>query len=162
MKQLKNFLLLCMVFLLISGCGLGSSSNDQTSAGGANNDVKEIQVEFEVISTTELPESLQGKANELTMSKNGGKFIAKADQKTFIVIALGERKTGGYSVEIEKVIQKGNTLKVYAKEEAPPEGSFVTQVITYPATVVVVKGDKFDPVEVYLNNKLFTGFGETQ
>ncbi|TCS95017.1 protease complex subunit PrcB family protein [Hazenella coriacea] len=162
MKQPKIFLCLCMFCLFVTGCGLDSSPNDQSNAGGANTDMKETKLDFKIIPVSDLPESLQTKANELVMSKNGGNFTAFSDQKTFIVIALGERRTGGYSIDVEKVIQKGSKLTVSAKEEAPPKGSFVTQAITYPSIVVVVKGGPFDPIEIDLKRAPSTDSGETQ
>lgn len=54
-------------------------------------------------------------------------------------IFLGQRPTGGYAVEISRIVQEGQAVKVYYQETAPPPGTFVTQALTQPFHIVKLK-----------------------
>lgn len=71
------------------------------------------------------------------------------DKQALVVIAVGERNTGGYSVQITDVVAEGGKVKVKWKEKTPPPGGFTIQVITYPGVAALIEKDKgaivFDP-----------------
>jgi hypothetical protein len=55
-----------------------------------------------------------------------------------VAIALGERRTGGYTVEIVRVYERGGQLVVEYREEAPGPDMMVTQALTAPWVVAIV------------------------
>ena len=55
-----------------------------------------------------------------------------------LVVLLGERPTGGYSVRIERIEKRDATFEVSAVEERPHASCIVSQVITSPFAVVAV------------------------
>jgi hypothetical protein len=56
--------------------------------------------------------------------------------QSVIVASLGEKNTGGYSVEVTGVELVGSKLKVTVRESKPGPGQFVTQALTQPYQVV--------------------------
>ena len=55
-----------------------------------------------------------------------------------IVVAVGMRPTGGYSVRIEEVRAGAGLIEVRARENAPGPNCFTTQALTYPLHAVAV------------------------
>lgn len=94
-------------------------------------------VPFEVLKEDAIPQKIQ---EILPRYKALERALAcKIDEEVFVIVTRGEKPTGGYTVEIdriEKVTEEGKTkLIVYAKFEDPKPGDVVTQVITYPYVV---------------------------
>ncbi len=56
-----------------------------------------------------------------------------------ITVGMGEQRTGGYSIRIEKLRLTGNALTVTVSTATPPPGAVTIQVITYPSDTVRVK-----------------------
>lgn len=103
----------------------------QQETGGANINF------YEVISDEkELPmllgdQNLQGK-------------IGKEDIKTstFVLLNMGEKRTGGFSISVESVREEADKIVIKVKESGPKPGSMVTQALTYPYAVVRVNSKK--------------------
>lgn len=55
-----------------------------------------------------------------------------------VFVALGERRTGGYSVEVTSVTISGDTLVVRYVERRPGPGCLTTQALTTPYHAVAV------------------------
>ena len=49
-----------------------------------------------------------------------------------VEIYLGEKNTGGYHVNIEKIEYKNNVITITVSESSPPSGSIVTDAFTQP------------------------------
>lgn len=59
-------------------------------------------------------------------------------QKEMVVcVALGERPTAGYGIQIDRVERDGQRLIVEAHESKPPADAIVPQVITHPYVMAV-------------------------
>ena len=52
--------------------------------------------------------------------------------RTFITVAMGEKPSGGYSIDVEKIEMNGEGVTIYVNEKEPEEGAMVTTVMTYP------------------------------
>lgn len=63
-----------------------------------------------------------------------------------VFVFAGERRTGGYSVEVRGATLDGETLVLEGEVKGPPRGAIVTQAITYPYAVVAVKSRAFKDV----------------
>jgi len=61
------------------------------------------------------------------------------DVEIALLVAAGERPTGGHTVTIEAARLIGDTLHVDTVERSPGRGCMVTQAITYPATAAAVE-----------------------
>lgn len=68
-----------------------------------------------------------------------------------VIVALGERSTGGYSVDIESVQLDGTELLVNGKASAPAADAATTQAITYPYCAVLIPNTPADTVVPYID-----------
>lgn len=64
----------------------------------------------------------------------------------FIILNMGEKTTGGYSIEVVKVEEFSDKIVVTVKENKPGVGENVTDAITNPYTVVKINSKK--PIEI--------------
>lgn len=73
-------------------------------------------------------------------------YVKKEDIKTsnFILINMGEKATGGYTINVEKIEELEDKIIVTIKE-IPPTG-MATSVITKPCYVIKIKSKK--PIEI--------------
>lgn len=60
------------------------------------------------------------------------------ESRTALVVFLGSRSTGGFSVRIERVLATSDELVVVYRETVPGRGCMVTTAFTYPRHGVVV------------------------
>ena len=103
----------------------------QQSDGGGNIRFFEILSEPNEISMLKSDVSLKGKINEDDIAKSN-----------FIILNMGEKNTGGYSIGVEKVEETATNIVITVKETAPAPDSMVMQVITYPYAVVKINSKK--------------------
>jgi hypothetical protein len=83
------------------------------------------------------PPAVQSALKQLR--KSGGQSFVRAEGKTYVVIGIGERPTGGYQLAVERIKQNGDlTFEVDVREHKPAPGTWKTQVITYPTIVVTL------------------------
>lgn len=59
-------------------------------------------------------------------------------EETVIFVALGQRPTGGYEVEITTVQARGDTTLVHYVERPPGPGCMTTQALTSPYHIIAV------------------------
>jgi hypothetical protein len=52
---------------------------------------------------------------------------------------MGIRTTGGYSIEIKKLVERDGKLLAQVTETSPVPGCTVTQSVTAPATAILVE-----------------------
>jgi hypothetical protein len=73
--------------------------------------------------------------------------VRPADIQTanFVILNLGEKRTGGYGIGVEKVEELPDKIVITVKE-IKPEGDMVTQAITYPYAVIKINSKK--PIEI--------------
>jgi hypothetical protein len=136
---MKKLLVLFVSVLAIS-CG-ATKSGDKNSAlyevltqqsdGGGNIHFFEILSEPNEIKMLTSDESLKGKIKEEDVKK-----------ANYIVLNMGEKNTGGYSIGVEKVEETDKNIIITVKETAPAPDSMVMQVITYPYAVVKINSKK--------------------
>ncbi len=72
-----------------------------------------------------------------------------------ICIASGEKKTGGYDIQITDIQYDGSKLKITVKETSPAPTDYVTEAITYPCCAVEI--DKF-PENIEIVSEKGTAF----
>lgn len=73
------------------------------------------------------------------LSEELGAEIPDSGGGTYLVAYRGERSTGGYSVNVTGARIEGGRVTVRLSLEGPPSDAIVTQVLTYPYAVSVVK-----------------------
>lgn len=85
--------------------------------------------------------------NEIAMLQNDPllKDKMKHDDiknSNYVILNMGEKSTGGYSIEVENVEETDKNIIITIKENSPRSDEMVMQVITYPYTIVKVNSKK--------------------
>jgi hypothetical protein len=60
----------------------------------------------------------------------------------FLLLNMGEKLSGGYSISIDKVEETGKNIIVTIKEKGPAPDAIVTTALTNPYTVVKINSKK--------------------
>lgn len=94
-------------------------------------------VAFEILSEEMIPKKVQ---EILPRYKALERALAcKVDGDIYVIATRGEKPTGGFTVDIDRIIkvkeEDKDKLVIYVTFEDPKPGDVVTQVITYPYTV---------------------------
>lgn len=110
-------------------------------------DTEETSVSFAEMLYNNLPKAIQDKVDDLKENENYKAY--EYGNYIYLLAAMGEKKTGGYNIDIEKITKTEDnneyTINAQVDTDEPSSGSFVTQSITYPYTVVRFKS--FDNIE---------------
>ncbi len=135
---MKKVISVLAVFVLIS-CGAKKTSDSKAlyevlttqSDGGGNIKFYEILTE----------------PNEIKMLINDPLLAEKMKQddinnSNYVILNMGEKNTGGYSIGVEKVEETDKNIIITVKENNPAPDAMTMQVITYPYTVVKVHSKK--------------------
>ncbi len=130
-----------LLTLLLVSCGTSAAINSEREAlyevlaqqtdGGAN------ILFFEILT----------KPNEIRMLQNDKKLknkISPADvqKSNFVILNMGEKNTGGYSIAIESAVETEKNIIITVKESSPEAESMVSQGFTYPFCVVKINSKK--------------------
>ncbi|OCB69879.1 PrcB C-terminal [Flavobacterium glycines] len=88
---------------------------------------------------------------EIKMLQNDDKLKRKIStddlqQSNFVILNMGEKPTGGYTITVDSVIETDTNIVIKVKEINPEPGAMLTQNITYPYTVLKVNSKK--PINV--------------
>lgn len=75
---------------------------------------------------------------------NADRPVIDFDEQSVLAVLLGERNTGGYTVEITRVQETARILTVEYQEIEPPADSSVIQILTYPSHVVSIPRSESD------------------
>lgn len=137
---MKKIISIVAVFLLIS-CGAKKSSDSgskvlyevltEQTDGGGNIRFFEILTEPNEIKMLEKDPHLKDKMKHDDISNCN-----------YVILNMGEKNTGGYSIGIEKVEETDKNIIITVKEKNPAPDAMVMQVITYPYSVVKVYSKK--------------------
>lgn len=137
---MKKLPLLFLGVLLVS-CGASTTKSTakrplfevltQQSDGGAS-----IRF-FEILSEPNEIKMLQN--DEMLKDKISSNDIQTSN---FIVLNMGEKTSGGYSIGVETAIETDKNIIVTVKETNPEPGGMVTQAFTNPFCVVRINSKK--------------------
>ena len=106
----------------------------------------ERPIEFEIIDNKTIRENELLKNFYEENHKNKGMYSLVDGEWIYVLISAGEKATCGYSLTIDSITEVAKaTAYIHATVTSPPEGSMVTQALTYPnAMVKFEKGDITD------------------
>ncbi|KQB39746.1 protease complex subunit PrcB family protein [Flavobacterium aquidurense] len=137
---MKKVISVLIVFVLIS-CGAKKTSDSgskilyevltEQSDGGGNIKFFEILTEPNEIKMLENDPLLSSKMKHDDISNSN-----------YVILNMGEKNTGGYSIGVEKVEETDKNIIITVKEINPAPDAMVMQVITYPYTVVKIHSKK--------------------
>ncbi len=123
-----------------------SNENNEDSENEGNKEVSYEKVEYEGIEDNVLPEDVQEKIEELKIKR--GYTYFKIEDEYVIFISMGEKNTGGYSISVVSAENVHGTIRITVEEKSPGKDDIVTQAITYPYTLIKIKGveEKFEVI----------------
>ncbi|MEN2402216.1 protease complex subunit PrcB family protein [Flavobacterium sp. MC2016-06] len=135
---MKKVISVLVVFVLVS-CGAKKASNTSAlyevlttqSDGGGNIKFFEILTEPNEIKMLENDPLLSSKMKHDDISTSN-----------YVILNMGEKNTGGYSIAVEKVEETDKNIIITVKENSPAPDAMTMQVITYPYTVVKIHSKK--------------------
>ena len=134
-------IIVSLVALALFSCGATTTKSSdknslyevltQQSNGGASIRFFEILSEPNEIAMLQNDENLKNK-------------ISPNDIQTsnFLVLNMGEKTSGGYSIGIDTVVETDKNIVITIKETSPEPGSMVTQAFTNPFCVVKINSKK--------------------
>lgn len=127
--------LLALTFTFFTGETMTPDRSVNSQANLVTTPNTNTAISYELIQSP-YPKEVQASLQEIRFS--GGTQVVTAD-KTYVIICLGKRNTGGYKVVIDTIQKQANgSIVIKAHEEKPQPGKMTTQVITYPSTVVAL------------------------
>ena len=119
-----------------------TNNTDSTNIENSQNNNENKTTNYEIVK--ELPIGIN-------FNKNAkGAEMAEHDGYYYVIIKMGEKSTGGYSIEVVNVEINDKNANIYVKENNPDPTSTVTQAFTYP--YVVVKFNFKPNVKIIYNN----------
>lgn len=59
-------------------------------------------------------------------------------QEAVVVVTLGERRSGGYSITVTGIRLEGDRLVVQVRQQSPPPGAITTMALTQPYHMVAI------------------------
>ncbi|ACJ33596.1 Uncharacterized membrane protein [Anoxybacillus flavithermus WK1] len=127
--KMKKWMIMVMSFFL-SACHVSKAEKQEAYEEGDH-------IAYEVITVEQLPQHM--KALYEKQHKQFQTYTVQQDDVTYAIIHLGERKTGGYGVEVIEVRYKKGKAIVYYKEQKPAPDAIVTQALTYPKVAIKIK-----------------------
>ncbi|SDK96455.1 protease complex subunit PrcB family protein [Natronincola ferrireducens] len=96
------------------------------------------EVGYQVLEESQVPVKIQEILPRYKMLERA--LAAKVDEEIYVIVTRGEKLTGGYGVDIEKIQllkeEEGPKLVIHALFKDPNPDDLVPQVITYPYIVV--------------------------
>ena len=99
--------------------------------GGANIRFYEILTEPREIKMLQNDDNLKKKirAEDITTAN-------------FVILNLGEKNSGGYSINIKSVTETSDKIIITVEEVGPKQNEMATSVMSYPYTIVKVNSKK--------------------
>ncbi|MBH8597163.1 protease complex subunit PrcB family protein [Thermoactinomyces sp. CICC 10523] len=130
---MRKLIALMPILLLMTSCQIADAPG---LTGGLKMEEPKENITFHTIEPSGLPEEIQKQVNQKLATPKKQAVLFHEDSRHFALITLGERKTAGYTITVDQVVRRGNTVTVYATEKTPAKGSFAAQVITHPSIII--------------------------
>jgi len=95
-------------------------------------------VAYQTVAYAQLPAQVQALVDSAKYNQTT-RVIKGEGESQYVLLCLGTRNTGGYSIEISRVEEVGREIVVTYQERRPAPEDMVIQVITYPWQVLQVE-----------------------
>ena len=132
------FISLLTLFLLLSGCRSGGFAQVASTNDSVSFEIIEKGVHSNYISRMDIVLTDQNELNNIYDTLNSTitpkKEIPQIDFSEYQVVisCMGEKPTGGYSMDVDSIMNVEEDLVVYLKYNAPKPGEMVTTALTSP------------------------------
>ena len=131
-----------VVLLLLLACGCSADNGSEPSAENPSEAPRDLRVER--ISSgapgqgPDQPRVIVA-SSATALSGATGADVPDSGKGTYLAVYWGERPTGGYSLAVGSARIEGDRVTVRLVLEGPPRDAVVTQALTYPYAVAVVR-----------------------
>ena len=132
---MKNYILLLALFLMSCATNNKNMVDYKILYSGQNGITEEVdyiliknnQNYIDIIEKLNVNEDSYNELLNIDFSKNN-----------ICILLLGQRNTGGYSIEVESLKFVKKVLYIKTKEIGPAKGEIVTMALTNPYCIVVI------------------------
>lgn len=151
MKRFKRFSVFLLSLAFLFGCSKGDKvpnnesktpvKGETTSNKGntkAPQGITVNKISFQEVGMDSLPPNMNNSINNF--KANRGYLVYDYNGYYYIAVFSGKKNTGGYSIKVLSIEDNEGKTNIVVEEKNPPKGAIVTQVITYPYTVVKATG----------------------
>ncbi len=149
LKQLKGMVragTIALLLLLAAGCSVGDgsepSADNPSKTTGASDAPRDLRV-------ARISSGAPGQGPEeprVVLARSAAALSGAIDARvpdsghgTYLAAYWGQKPTGGYSLAVESARLEGDRVTVRLALKEPPPDAVVTQALTYPYAVVVVR-----------------------
>jgi hypothetical protein len=130
---------LMMLLLLAAGC----SVDDPSEIPEASEEPRDLRVE-QISSDAQGQGPRQPRAvvapSATVLSGAIGAHVPDSGSGSYLAAYWGEKPTGGYSMSVRSARLEGNRVTVRLTLKEPPRDAILTQALTYPYAVAVIRG----------------------
>jgi len=139
------FVSLLTLFLLLSGCRSGGLAQIGSPDASVSFEIIEKGVHSNFISKIDIVLTDQNELNTIYDTINSTitpkNEIPQIDFSEYQVVisCMGEKSTGGYSMDIDSIMNVEEELVVYLKYNVPKPGEMVTTALTSPYLIYTFK-----------------------
>lgn len=135
-----------LLLLLAAGCSVG---DDTEPPAGNSSETTEAPEEPRDLRVEQISSSAPGQGPErprvilapsaVALSGAMGADVPDLGDGTYLAAYWGEKPTGGYSLAVKSARLEGDRVTVRLALKEPSPDAFVTQALTYPYAVAVVR-----------------------
>jgi hypothetical protein len=149
MKKIILFLLSFMLLIILSSCKK-TETPDITIQTVKTPEINTIS--YSTVSLESLSENARELIDEIKVQRGymllDNKKFDLPNDNIYVFMGSGEKNTGGYSIMVDSIQQSKNLITIVVKEEAPQKDAVVTQVISYPYTIVKINKPYTENIKV--------------
>ena len=141
MKKILTVLVVMVLGVSFVGCN---------TVEDGKNLIEPTEFDYEIIEEAALEET--AKEWYEVNKENYGFYSHTVDgQEKYLLVSAGERRTGGYSLEIEGVNKSSRMITFNIDLNEPSSDDMVTQALTYPNLLVKITANESFEVDAILN-----------
>jgi hypothetical protein len=124
---------LMMLLLLAAGCSAGSSSEEPR-------DLRVERISSDAPGQGPQQPRVVVAPSAAALSGAVGANVPDSGSGTYLAAYWGEKPTGGYSMSVRSARLEGDRVTVRLALKEPPRDAILTQALTYPYAVAVIRG----------------------
>jgi hypothetical protein len=122
-----------MLLLLAAGCSAGSSSEEPR-------DLRVERISSDAPGQGPQQPRVVVAPSAAALSGAVGANVPDSGSGTYLAAYWGEKPNGGYSMSVRSARLKGDRVTVRLALKEPPRDAILTQALTYPYAVAVIRG----------------------
>jgi hypothetical protein len=142
MRKILIILIILSLVVISVGCNPIEENVDLTEP---------TEFDYEVIEEDALENKGAKEWYEENKENYGSYTHAISEEEKYLLVSAGEKRTGGYSLEIEGVNELSQMITFNINLNEPSEDDMVTQALTYPNLLVKITANEGFEVDPILN-----------